>query len=273
MHACSTVGSRPGATCGGSAQPTMTRTWRALAIMDGRPSEGIFGMNSAYPADGFWFNSQLRITPAFQAGCISWSLTPRRWLILTPAGSRAADCFSTRPTAAAATIRPGISSIAAREVRDRRPQYRPGRGSHARVGRSANIYAVNRDYYPVHVQMVLSGVPSLDAQGLWPRQANRPRPTWLSFVLGPYELRSFSIGSNSEVTGFAQRPPEPIVRNYTPRRNKRWRPSPRPERPARRTRHGRGRARCSRRAGHRQTGLVAANSPVKLHRPKVPRTQ
>ena len=36
--------------------------------MDGRPVEGMFGMNSAYPEDGFWWDSQLRITPGFQAG-------------------------------------------------------------------------------------------------------------------------------------------------------------------------------------------------------------
>ena len=40
----------------------------ALAVMDGRPAEGIFGMNSTYPQDGFWSDSQLRITPGFQGG-------------------------------------------------------------------------------------------------------------------------------------------------------------------------------------------------------------
>ena len=36
--------------------------------MDGKPAEGIFRINSLYPPDGFWWDSQLRITPAFPAG-------------------------------------------------------------------------------------------------------------------------------------------------------------------------------------------------------------
>jgi hypothetical protein len=32
-----------------------------------------------------------------------------------------------------------------------------------------------------------------------------------SFVLGPYELRSFSVGSEIEVAGFRAQSPEPIV--------------------------------------------------------------
>jgi hypothetical protein len=36
--------------------------------MDGKPAEGISRINSIYPLDGFWWDSQLRITPAFPAG-------------------------------------------------------------------------------------------------------------------------------------------------------------------------------------------------------------
>jgi hypothetical protein len=39
-----------------------------LAYMNGKPVEGIFRINSTYPKDGFWWDSQLRITPAHPAG-------------------------------------------------------------------------------------------------------------------------------------------------------------------------------------------------------------
>jgi len=41
---------------------------KELAFVFGKPAEGIFRLNSIYPQDGFWWNSQLRITPAFPAG-------------------------------------------------------------------------------------------------------------------------------------------------------------------------------------------------------------
>jgi hypothetical protein len=40
----------------------------ALATIDGRPAEGIIRANAEYPKDGFWWDSQLRITPAFPEG-------------------------------------------------------------------------------------------------------------------------------------------------------------------------------------------------------------
>ncbi|MCX6624780.1 MAG: family 10 glycosylhydrolase, partial [Acidobacteria bacterium] len=41
---------------------------RELSVMDGKPAEGIFRMNSEYPKDGFWWDSQSRITAAFPGG-------------------------------------------------------------------------------------------------------------------------------------------------------------------------------------------------------------
>lgn len=40
---------------------------RQLAMISGQPAEGIFRINSEYPEDGFWWDSQLRITPQVPA--------------------------------------------------------------------------------------------------------------------------------------------------------------------------------------------------------------
>jgi hypothetical protein len=69
-----------------------------LSVMDGKPAEGILRWNSDYPKDGFWWDSQLRITPGFQGGRISWNPMLFRWRSWTPAASRAAVCSSTRRT-------------------------------------------------------------------------------------------------------------------------------------------------------------------------------
>ena len=71
------------------------------------------------------------------------------------------------------------------------------------------IYAVNRDYYPVNVQMVFSSKPT-DAEDLAIGKIIASDEL-ASFVLGPYELRSFSVGSEIEVAGFRAPPPEPFV--------------------------------------------------------------
>ncbi|MCA9419279.1 MAG: hypothetical protein KC917_23610, partial [Candidatus Omnitrophica bacterium] len=39
-----------------------------VSLMDGKPAEGVLRINSEYPKDGFWWDSQLRITPPFPAG-------------------------------------------------------------------------------------------------------------------------------------------------------------------------------------------------------------
>ena len=183
----------------------------ALAVMDGRPAEGIFGMNSAYPKDGFWWDSQLRITPGFQAGVhflepyaqavadLDACRITRGGLFLDKAHSEQlqqfARAYRALPRQKFTTVGPSTDPVAVRTLVCDNRRY---------------IYAVNRDYYPVNVQMDFSSAPT-NAEDLASRQARSLPSDLTSFVLGPYELRSFSVGSDIEVARFHATPPESIV--------------------------------------------------------------
>jgi len=182
----------------------------ALAVMDGRPAEGLFGMNSAYPEDGFWWDSQLRITPAFQAGVhflepyaqavadLDACRITRGGLFLDKAHSQQlqqfARAYRALPRRKFTTVGPSTDPVAVRTLVWDNRRY---------------IYAVNRDYYPVNVQMVFNSTPT-DAEDLATGKKIAPDDL-ASFVLGPYELRSFSVGSDIEVARFNAAPPQPIV--------------------------------------------------------------
>ena len=72
------------------------------------------------------------------------------------------------------------------------------------------LYAVNRDYYPVKVDVAFSAAPKV-AQDLATGEKMDLPQRW-SVVLGPYELRSFTFAPEIEIAGFATTPPEDIVR-------------------------------------------------------------
>jgi hypothetical protein len=69
------------------------------------------------------------------------------------------------------------------------------------------FYAVNRDYYPVTMELVFKTVPK-GLRDLASGQ-NLDAPQRWSFALGPYELRSFTVDPENDLTGFtATVPPE-----------------------------------------------------------------
>ena len=244
----------------------------ALAVMDGRPAEGLFGMNSAYPKDGFWWDSQLRITPGFQAGVhflepyaqavadLDACRITRGGLFLDKAHSQQlqqfARAYRALPRRKFTTVGPSTDPVAVRTLVWDNRRY---------------IYAVNRDYYPVNVEMVFSSTPT-DAEDLAIGK-KIAADDLASFVLGPYELRSFSVGSEIEVARFdadaagADRDAT-AHRGGTDAGSDREGPGGRHSR----ARHGRNRAGHSRRAGRRQAGLVAAGAD-KLRRQKMPRSR
>ncbi len=181
-----------------------------LAVMDGRPAEGIFGMNSAYPEDGFWWDSQLRITPGFQAGVH----------FLEPYAQAVADLDACRITRGGLFLDKAHSSQLQQFARAYRAL---PRRKFTTVGSSTDpvavrtllcdnrryLYAVNRDYYPVSVQLEFSSRP-MQAQDLAVGQQLADADL-ASFVLGPYELRSFSVEPPIEVVQFRVTPPAAIV--------------------------------------------------------------
>ena len=210
VHSCSIAGWRNGARRQASGRKLETPTSRPCPVMDGRPAEGIFRQNSEYLKDSFWWNSQSRITPGFQGGVhflepyaaavadLDACRITRGGLFLDKAHSKQlrqfARAYRALPGQKFATVGPSTDPVAVRTLVQDGRRY---------------IYAVNRDYYPVTVEMAFSGKPT-DAEDL----ATGKRIALAdvaSFVLGPYELRSFAIRSEIEVGHFTATPPEKIV--------------------------------------------------------------
>lgn len=182
----------------------------ALAVMDGRPAEGIFGMNSAYPKDGFWWESQLRITPAFQAGVhflesyaaavadLDALRITRGGLFLDKAHSRQlqqfARAYRALPKRKFSTVGSATDPVAVRSLVHDGRRY---------------LYAVNREYYPIEMEICFGGKAG-SIQDLATGQSQKVARQW-RFTLMPYELRSLALASHIEITGFTATPPQPIA--------------------------------------------------------------
>ncbi|MBU4272261.1 MAG: family 10 glycosylhydrolase [Planctomycetes bacterium] len=183
----------------------------ALAVMDGKPAEGIFRINSEYPKDGFWWDSQLRITPSFPAGVH----------FLEPYAHALAEFDACRITRGGLFL----DKAHGEELRQFARAYRAlPRLKFAAVGASTDpvvlralaydgrryFYAVNRDYYPVKVDVAFSARPK-GAEDLATGERLDLPQRW-SVVLGPYELRSLAVAPETEIVGFKATPPEDVVR-------------------------------------------------------------
>ena len=187
---------------------------RQLAVMSGKPAEGIFRMNSAYPEDGFWWDSQLRITPPFQAGVhfmeyyahalaeLDACRITRGGLFLDTAHSdqlrRFARAYRALPAEKFETVGPSTDPVAVRTL------LRDGR---------RYVYLVNRDYYPISIELKLKGATGKATDLATGEEVDVPA-AW-KIVLGPYQLRSFSLPSQVAVEGFAATAPEKIVKQLT----------------------------------------------------------
>lgn len=186
----------------------------ALAIMSGQPAEGIFRMNSEYPKDGFWFDSQLRITHAFPPG--EHFLEPyahavaeldacritRGGLFLDKAHSAElrgfAAAYRNLPAEKFATVGDSTDPVALRTLVPHGEQRR-------------YLYLVNREYYPVTVRV------SLNQSVVWVDLSDHSRveaPANWTLELRPYELRSFTTDPAVEVSGFAVEIPLEIMDGF-----------------------------------------------------------
>ena len=182
----------------------------ALSVMDGKPAEGIFGMNSAYPKDGFWWDSQLRITPGFQGGVhflepyaaaladLDACRITRGGLFLDKAHSaqlqQFARAYRALPKHKFDTVGTTTDPVAVRTLVQDGRRY---------------VYAVNRDYFPIKVEMTFNARPT-GAKDLATGEGLDLPQQW-SFVLGPYELRSLAIGPNVNIARFTATPPEEVA--------------------------------------------------------------
>jgi hypothetical protein len=173
------------------------------------PEGGVFRMNSEYPPDGFWWDSQLRITPAFPGGVhflehyahavaeLDACRITRGGLFMDTAHTeqirRFARAFRALPAVRFETVGDSTDPVAARTALADGRRY---------------LYLVNREYYPVAVSLRLSA-PDARATDL---ATGEPLPAGelIALTLAPYELRSLGLEAEVEVTGFEAAAPADI---------------------------------------------------------------
>lgn len=181
-----------------------------LAYTYGKKAEGIFRMNSEYPPDGFWWDSQLRITAAYQPGIhfmeqyahavaeLDASRITRGGLFLDKTHNEQLRTFALAYRALPAekfeTVSDSTDPVALRTLIYDKKRY---------------FYLQNRDYYPVTVDLAFSG-PAGQVTDLSTGKIIEVTDKW-RVILQPYELRSFTMEPDINITGFVAEPPEEIA--------------------------------------------------------------
>jgi hypothetical protein len=184
---------------------------KQLVAACGQATEGVLRSNAEYPKDGFWWNSQLRITPAFQGGGhflehYAHAVAELDALHITAGGlflDRAhgqqigpfARAYRALPAQKFQTVGHATDPVAVRTLVHNGRRY---------------FYAVNRDYYPVKVDVAFGTAPKAAEDLATGEKLDLPKQ-W-SLALGPYELRSFAVALEVEIVRFTATPPESIVR-------------------------------------------------------------
>lgn len=202
----------------------------AVSDVYGKPAEGNFQMNSTYPADGFWWDSQLRITHAFPpsphfmeqyahavAELDACRIT-RGGLFLDKAHSgalrRFAAVYRRLPAEKFETVGGTTDPVAVRTLvrgeegcgtgeginhEEHEGHEEEGEGITRKERARRYVYLVNREYYPVQVTLTLSrgGVLKDLADGTMQQVSG----SWM-LELQPYELRAFTMEPAVEVRGF-----------------------------------------------------------------------
>jgi len=180
-----------------------------LAVMDGKPATGIFRINSVYPEDGFWWDSQLRITPPFPSGVH----------FLEPFAHAVAELDAQRLTRGGLFLDSAHGELTRRFVRAFRalPRQRfetvgdrtdPVAVRTLVEGSRRYLYLVNREYCPVTVA-VRFGRPPERLLDLATREHVETGRLW-RLTLGAYELRSVALPAACAVEGFETSIPPPI---------------------------------------------------------------
>ncbi len=176
----------------------------------GKKAEGNFRLNSYYPKDGFWWDSQLRITAAYPpfphfmeqyahavAELDACRIT-RGGLFLDKAHSEElrdfARAYRALPAEKFETVGFSTDPVAVRTLIHGGKRY---------------FYLVNREYYPIKVHLSfnkkveklfdLASEKTFTASKQW------------TLELNPYELKSFSTSSQFTIQGFTVTAPTQII--------------------------------------------------------------
>ena len=167
-------------------------------------------MNSKYPEDGFWWDSQLRITPPFPGGVhflepyahavaeLDACRITRGGLFLDKAHSEElqgfARAFRSLPREKFATVGTSTDPVALRTLVREGPRF---------------FYLVNREYYPVEVEVQFDRAPK-GLVDLASSDKLRAKRCW-QVVLGPYELRSLAVAPEVGIRDFVAHPPAEVA--------------------------------------------------------------
>ncbi|HOF60274.1 MAG TPA: family 10 glycosylhydrolase [Candidatus Latescibacteria bacterium] len=181
-----------------------------VSDMDGQRPDAIVRSHSKYPADGFWWEPQMRITPALKGGGhflegFCYALAELDACRITQGGlfldtahteelRRFASVFRSLPNEKFETVGHTTDPVAVRSlVKDDR-RY---------------VYLVNREYYPVRVEVEFTRPPEKMvnlATGLTEAAAS----SW-AIALAPYELRAYTLAAESAISVFRTEPPSDIT--------------------------------------------------------------
>jgi hypothetical protein len=176
----------------------------------GPRAQGIFRLNSYYPEDGFWWKSQLRIAPGFPTNLhymehAAFALAEYDALRITRGGlfldtghaeavRDFALAFRTLPDRKFETVGASTDPVALRTLVD---------------GGQRCVYMVNRDYYPVRVQLKpCSGDRAVLTDTVGGQEIVIDRTA--EIVLSPYQLRTFVLPSGERVEATAFTIPQEI---------------------------------------------------------------
>ena len=183
-----------------------------IATVYGKKNVNAFRINSEYPKDGFWWDSQLRITSAYPpaphfmeqyahavAELDACRIT-RGGLFLDKAHSEEIEIFAKAYRALPAekfeTIGTSTDPVAVRTLVKDGVRY---------------LYIVNREYYSVDVEVRIDQLNDYVIDLSTQQRVNISIPWKLK--LGPYELKSFFLHPDTTIQNFIVYPPEIIVRN------------------------------------------------------------
>ncbi len=175
-----------------------------------KQAEHVFKMNSEYPEDGFWWDSQLRITHAFPAGDhymerhahavaeLDACKITRGGLFLDRSypqmHQKFAKAYRALPCEKFEDVGESTDPVTVRQLVKDDKRY---------------FYLVNRDYYPVKVRVQFS--TETDAlYDLATGEIASTKQTW-SLVMGPYELKSMTIPTDVDIVGFSAEAPAEIA--------------------------------------------------------------
>lgn len=188
---------------------------RELAMIMGKPAGGICRMGSEYPQDGFWWpDAQLRITPAFSGGVhfmrhYANALARFDPLVISRGGLTLdrGHVDLMRPFALAYRALPAKKFETVGESTD------PVTMRTLAEGGRRYVYLVNREYYPVKVDVRLTGATG-ETVNLATNAKAKTAETW-ELTLGPCELQSYTLAAKVAVAGFATMPPADVVAQLT----------------------------------------------------------